>query len=98
MPRGIKTKNQKNWRKKMKTMIKLVMVMALFCGSVMADGDQPNGGRTDCTVNCPPPCTENCGSAAGDDSDANSVGESEFEWISTDLFVTFANEIYRLYL
>lgn len=87
----------------MKTMFKLVMVMALFCGSVMADGDQPNGGRTDCTVDCPPPpCTENCGSgggfAAGDDSDVNPAGEPEYiQLISDDLLVTFVNEFYRMY-
>ena len=86
----------------MKTMIKLVMVLALFCGSVMADGDQPNGGRTGCTIDCPPPCTENCGSgggfAAGDDSDGTALEEPEFESIATDLLVTFANELYRMYL
>ena len=48
----------------MKTIAKFFLVMALFTGSVWA-GDQPNGGRTGCTENCPPPCTENCDQGDG---------------------------------
>lgn len=44
----------------MKTMMKLVLAMSLFCSVSLADeGDMGSGGY--CTVNCPPPpCTTGC--------------------------------------
>jgi len=78
--------------------MKIFIVIALLCGSVMADGDQPNGGRTDCTVNCPPPCTENCGFAAGSETETDPVEESDLELIPNTILVEFANEIYRFFI
>lgn len=78
--------------------MKLFLVIALFCGSVMADGDQPNGGRTDCTVNCPPPCTENCGLANGTETESDPIEGWDFEMIPNDLIIGFANEAYRLFI
>lgn len=45
----------------MKTTIKLLLVITLFCGSILADGNQGSGGRECPPEGCPPPCTENCG-------------------------------------
>ena len=80
--------------------MKLFLVMALFCGSAFADGDQPNGGYTGCTVDCPPPCTENCGSGdgglmAGEDADSPVDGIDGLD--STDLIVFYAEEYCRMF-
>ncbi len=84
-------------------MLKVFLTMALFCGSAMADGDQPNGGYTGCTVNCPPPCTENCdpgggGDFAADETDERTVNSSFLDFDSTDIMVEFATSIYRIFV
>lgn len=38
----------------MKKTCKLMLIMAMFVGTAMADGDMGSGGRT-CPQNCPPP-------------------------------------------
>ena len=46
---------------KMKNFAKLFLVLALFTSAAIADdGHTGSGNRDGCTVNCPPPCTENC--------------------------------------
>lgn len=49
----------------MTNFIKVAMTVALFTGSLMADGQMGSGGRN-CpgAEGCPPPCTENCGRPA----------------------------------
>ncbi len=45
----------------MKNTLKLTLMMALFAGSLFADGQIGTGGRNCPPEGCPPPCTENCG-------------------------------------
>ncbi len=45
----------------MKTTLKVTLMFVLFVSSAFADGNMGSGGREGCTVDCPPPCTENCG-------------------------------------
>lgn len=53
--------------KKMKSTIKLLLIITLFCGVVFAEGNQSSGGRTCPPEGCPPPpCTVNCGSNTAD--------------------------------
>jgi hypothetical protein len=41
--------------------MKLFLLLAIFCGTALAEGDMGNGGYTGCTQNCPPPpCQANC--------------------------------------
>jgi hypothetical protein len=46
IPPRIKTNNQNFGEKTMKLTIKLFLLVTLFCGTVMADGDMGSGGRT----------------------------------------------------
>lgn len=65
----------------------LVLTIALFGSTVMADGDMSNGGRATCTTNCPPPappCTVNCGDNVMS-NDAESEGELTVSEIVVDV-------------
>lgn len=46
----------------MNNFLKTALAVALFAGTLMADGQMGSGGRN-CpgAEGCPPPCTENCG-------------------------------------
>ena len=50
----------------MKMTIKVTLMFVLFVSTTFADGQMGSGGREGCTVNCPPPCTENCGRSEAD--------------------------------
>jgi hypothetical protein len=47
------------WRKKMKTMMKVTLMVTIFA-SIVIGGDMGNGNQGCVGENCPPPCTENC--------------------------------------
>lgn len=54
--------------------IKVVLMVVLLAGTLMADGQMGSGGRGECTENCPPPpCTENCGRPIEAESDPFAV-------------------------
>jgi hypothetical protein len=63
----------------MKTTMKLMLVLALFCTMTFADdGNQGSGGRTcggEGQPPCEPPCTVNCGGgiAAPTDPDMDAI-------------------------
>lgn len=82
----------------MRSIAKLFLVTALFTGSIWA-GDQPNGGYTGCTVDCPPPCTENCDPDNGlwiQDSAVDNAVDSETEVDLFDRLVILAADCYQL--
>ena len=84
----------------MRSIAKLFLVMALSTGSVWA-GDQPNGGYTGCTVDCPPPCTENCDPGDGlfsQDSTVLTEAESEPTTDLLDTVLIFAADCYQMIL
>jgi hypothetical protein len=78
---------------KMKTLSTIVLALALFTATSFADdghtgsggyaddGHTGSGGYTGCTVDCPPPCTEDC--------PASSEGTSE-----EGSFIYYMNELF----
>ncbi len=81
--------------------MKLFLVLALISGSAFA-GDQGNGGYAGCTIDCPPPCTEDCdpgnGLTAGVTSEPFTVSNSEIDLSTFDIIVVYATEYYRLFI
>jgi hypothetical protein len=60
----------------MKTMLKVMLMIAFLGSSVLADGQMGGGG---CNENCPPPpppCTENCGRPSQLDEKTSTRGTS----------------------
>jgi hypothetical protein len=72
---------------KMKTMLKIILTIALFTSLALA-GDMGSGGYQGCTVDCPPPppCTENCGLAMqGNDQATDSLSTIVISEVSVDM-------------
>jgi hypothetical protein len=67
----------------MKSTIKFLLVIALFCSTVFADGNMNNGGKT-CTSNCfaAPQDTE----ATKTDTDQNESNDSILDFVKDYLF------------
>jgi hypothetical protein len=68
--------------KKMKTTIKILLALSLFCSVALGDGNQGSGNRNCPPEGCPPPCTENCGSQA-------TMDEPESDSIIVDVYESF---------
>lgn len=70
----------------MKNTIKLLLVITLFCGVVLADGNQGGGGRDCPPEGCPPPpCTENCGSMVPADGFDKTVKDSMYVYVIAEV-------------
>ena len=65
----------------MKTLIKLSLVLCLFCSAVLA-GDMPGGGYAP-----PAPCTENCGNAAQSGNSGTAITSSDVLLIMVEQYL-----------
>lgn len=77
-------------------MLKVSLMIAMFCSFAMADGDMGNGRG--CTgENCPqPPCTEYCGGGSAMQSNETEASSESSEYfleiidtVERNLFFTF---------
>lgn len=69
-----------------KTMIKVALMTALFCGTIFADGNMGGGGYTDCGGTNPPP-TCDCNSQTPPPSCGGFAGMQTTEAkVETDMF------------
>ena len=86
---------------KMKNFAKLFLVLALFTSAAIADdGHTGTGNRDGCTIDCPPPCTENCpaGNAVTTSAETESLEEetpTESEMSLVDYYLTSLWEMFN---
>ena len=77
-------------------MLKVSLTIAMFT-AVISAGDMGNGGI--CTIDCPPPCTEDCGTAAASSTTDNAIGTAGAIGTveTTDTMFGFVEKYFGLY-
>lgn len=89
---------ENNLEKKMKTLIKLTLVVSLFGSVALADGDMGAGNLQCPPEGCqPPPCTVNCPGFTAQRADDGTEPVSDLIIAGTDMAIDFVGDMLQLY-